>query len=255
MHPERLDEPKRWKKPQRIFINSMSDLFHDDVPEEFIREVFRVIAECPHHIFMILTKRPERMNDVVHRIYADGFAFGQEIYTQLQHVWLGVSIENQAAADERIPYLLETPAVIRFLSCEPLLGEVDLMNVQRTLMGRIDVLRGQRHVLRSIQQINKVNWVICGGESGHGARPVHPDWIRSLRDQCTATETSFFFKQYGEWAPIHELRANEPGIKGKQWHNFDPDTSVCRIGKKKAGRLLDGREWNEMPELPEVEKE
>lgn len=248
LFPERLIQPKRWKKPERIFVNSMSDLFHDDVPEEFIREVFRVMVECPQHTFMILTKRAKRMHDVVHKIYADGFASGQGIYTQLQNVWLGVSTENQAAADERIPYLLDTPASVRFLSCEPLVDEVDLMKIQRTAMGRIDVLRGQRHVLRSIQPVNKVDCVIVGGESGTGARPMHPKWARSLRNQCLTANVPFFMKQFGEWHPDKPERYSEA-------YKFGDGTWVYRVGKKKAGRLLDGREWNEIPCLSETEKE
>jgi protein gp37 len=120
---------------------------------------------------------------------------------------------------------------------EPLLGPVDL---------RAN-LPGERMLRWYRPMISMIDWVIVGGESGPGARPMHPEWARSLRDQCTAAGVPFLFKQWGEWAPRHDLQCNEPGIKGRVWHNFDPDTSVCNVGKKAAGRLLGGREWNEVP--------
>lgn len=273
LRPEKLDQPIRWTRPRRIFVNSMSDLFHEQVPDDFIDKVFAVIALSPQHTFQILTKRPKRMMEYLntpnrdeiigweaHKLYESiggNYKYVSSLVTRsgtisnvslqehpnawpLPNVWLGVSVENQRAADERIPLLLQTPAAVRFLSCEPLLGPVLLTGVGKKCYGCV---AGVPHRCRNIL----VDWVIVGGESGPGARPMHPDWVRSIRDQCVAAEVPFFFKQWGEWAQIHELRCNEPGIKGKLWYNFDPDTSVCRIGKKAAGRELDGRTWDEMP--------
>lgn len=267
--PEVLDQPLRWQRPRLIFVNSMSDLFHEEVPFDFIDQVFAVMALAPHHTFQILTKRPERMREYVQtrrenvveelafdppdgqqvidllggrweapqigeygRVEIPGYFDNVEIPWPLPNVWLGVSVEDQAAADERIPLLLQTPAAVRWLSCEPLLDEVDLNDYW-----------GE----------SGIDWVVVGGESGPHARPMHTDWARALRDQCLDAGVPFHFKQWGEWVQVHELRCNEPGIKGKPWYNFDPDTAVCRIGKKAAGRLLDGREWNEMPKLREVD--
>ncbi|TMV49383.1 phage Gp37/Gp68 family protein [Paenibacillus mesophilus] len=246
LRPDKLDQPLRWRRPRRIFVNSMSDLFHPDVQDDFIDQVFAVMALCPQHTFQILTKRPERMaqylnhssrkNDIETSAHGTSYrisGFGRldlkdedyDFQWPLPNVWLGVSVEIQKAADDRIPLLIETPAAVRFLSCEPLLGEV------------------------VVPWWNRIDWIIVGGEKGPGARPMHPDWARSLRDQCQAAGVPFFFKQFGEWAPVHELRCNERGIKGKPWFNFDPDTALCKIGKVAAGRLLDGREWNEFPEV------
>lgn len=215
-------------------MNRMADLFHKDVPFEFIKSVFATMNIASQHTFQVLTKRPDRMLEFVewyqHNFFIDDTSFEEAF----PNVWLGTSIENQTAADERVPLLLQVPAAVRFLSCEPLLGPVDLDRWITT--DEMGVPVGM-----------EIDWVIAGGESGPNARPMHPDWAMELRDQCQAAGVAFFFKQFGEWAPVHDLRCNEPGIKGKRWHTFDPDTSVCRIGKDRAGRLLDGREWNEFP--------
>ncbi|SFU70632.1 DUF5131 family protein [Alicyclobacillus macrosporangiidus] len=289
LHPDRLEEPLKWKKPRRVFVNSMSDLFHEQVPLEFIAEVFNVMAcataacgknhkhdeECwtgEPHTFQILTKRPERMMRVINEELPDyvghywpgdrPLCLALELNWPLPNVWLGVSAENQEAADERIPFLLKTQAAVRFVSCEPLLGPVNLRDIDLGTNGhglrfQLDSLTGWsrgsdeqtgRHRVSRNDEFGRIDWVIVGGESGPNARPMHPEWARSLRDQCQAAGVAFLFKQWGEWAPVHELRCNEPGICGRQWYNFDPDTAVCRIGKRAAGRLLDGRTWDEYPE-------
>lgn len=263
----RLEQPLKWRKPRRIFVNSMADLFHDDVPFDFIDQVFAVMALCQQHTFQILTKRPKRMLEyfAVNETRWDKLADIAPYMEQwgwispedaaniappgstlpkwprwpLPNVWLGTSVENQKEADERIPLLLETPAAVRFLSCEPLLGPVDL---EFTAQYEHPDNEGY-----GVTAIKGLDWVIVGGESGPNARPMHPDWAEGLRDQCEEYGVPFFFKQWGEWAPVHELRCNEPGIKGKPWYNFDPDTALCRIGKERAGRVLDGQEWNEFP--------
>lgn len=270
----KLTEPLSWKAPRRIFVNSMSDLFHEKVPDEWIAEIWRVMFKVQRHTYQVLTKRAERMAELTPRLV--------EVFGVLPNIWLGVSVEDQAAADERIPHLLRTPAAVRFLSVEPLLGPV-----------RIG-FRGQDSGYREKQRQRPVpessilnpdpclHWVIVGGESGPGARPMHPDWVRSIRDQCQAAGVPFFFKQWGEWAPLPELfdwSISEVGSNRsfvrvlrafKRKHGaarlldgrpegwdaamvrdgLPPDKGTMAmglIGKKRAGRDLDGREWSEFP--------
>lgn len=229
LHPERLDEPVHWRKPARVFVNSMSDLFHEDISDDFIGAIFRTMLVTPRHTFQILTKRPQRMLDWFSRFY----------YNQKPslNVWLGVSVENQHFADERIPLLMQTPAAVRFISAEPLLEKLSIVPV--------------------------VDWVICGGESGPGARPMHPEWARTLRDRCVNYKIPFFFKQWGEWGIADGdpekwiiARSGEGSRLGSfqngKWlertvGNGPGIIVMNRVGKKKAGRLLDGREWNEYP--------
>ncbi len=182
------------------------------------------------HTYIILTKRPERMH---HELI--NFA------TQ-PNVWLGVSVEDQQTADERIPWLLKTPAAVRFVSVEPMLGAVDLM-------GFLPLAQSDIHgVVYSPVGGPFIDWVICGGESGPGARPMHPDWARSLRDQCRGANVPFFFKQWGEWIAEGQYAAIDgtwkPTTPDKQ---FADGTFVFRIGKKAAGRKLDGEEWDGFP--------
>jgi len=282
--PEKLTIPLRWKKPRRIFVNSMSDLFHEDVPFEFIAIVFGVMAACQQHTFQVLTKRAERMQEILPEIahprlrhvpdYArhlvEPLTKAPRVPWPLPNVWLGVSVEDQQRADERIPLLLKTPAAVRFLSCEPLLGPLDIyygLQSERDLYSRDD-----RFGIPNNASTAKVDWVIVGGESGPHARPMHPDWARSLRDQCQAAGVPFFFKQWGEWAPIENHRVMVPKAQGgnygilpggekvfgsdsRQLHIWpdkigrDDSFSCLKVGKKAAGRLLDGREWNEFPEV------
>ncbi len=231
-HPERLDAPLRWTKPRKIFVNSMSDLFHEDVPDDFIDRVFAVMALSPQHTFQILTKRPERM--LAYMTHGDGFGrwgfidgrarqidqqqhgrrfpSGKILIGPLPNVWLGVSVEDQAAADERIPLLLKTPAAVRWISAEPLLGAVELTRVclfNGGSMGRfVDALRGHQWDESGYEGggapladdppgCARLDWVVVGGESGPKARPMHPNWAGSLRDQCAASGVDFFMKQMG----------------------------------------------------------
>lgn len=224
LHESELMRPTTWRnKPRRIFVNSMSDLFHEDVPFSFIYKVFAVMDVCRMygHTFQILTKRPGRMLEFMnaHVSYT--------INSPLDNVWLGVSVEDQKTADERIPLLLQTPAAVRFLSCEPLLGPI---NIAHSLM------YGQWNLNADLHHTQKINWVIVGGESGRNARPMHPDWVRSLRDQCHAAGVPFFFKQWGEWAPSDLLMPfkSEP---------------VFKVGKKKSGNYLDGKQHLEFPNV------
>lgn len=173
-----LTIPLRWKKPRRIFVDSMSDLFHPDVPEKYIDRVFEVMSLSPRHTFQVLTKRPERMHELLTRWAQDG-------YRGAPNVWLGTSVESQKYADERIPILLDTPAAVRFISAEPLLGPIDLT----------DYLPGADYA--SQHHGRGLDWVIVGGESGPKARPFNFAWARSLRDQCRDASTAFYLKQLG----------------------------------------------------------
>jgi len=194
--PKQLDTPLTWKKPTTIFVNSMSDLFHKDLPVEYVQEVFRVMEQASWHQFQVLTKRatriPQLMNSLPWPI----------------NVWMGVSVEREQEA-WRIPYLREVPAAVRFLSVEPLLGPIPDLDLEG------------------------IDWVIVGGESGTGARPMDPDWVREIRDRCVGASVPFFFKQWGT------LRNNPD--------RSDPTRKGKKGGKAKGGRTLDGRTWNEMP--------
>jgi len=189
LRPERLEQPLTWTEPRMIFVNSMSDLFHEDIPDKFIESVLGVMAKADWHTFQILTKRSERLAQLAPRL------------SWPDNVWMGVSVENQRWTC-RIDDLRKVPAKVHFLSCEPLLGAL-----------RLD-LQG-------------IDWVIVGGESGPRARPMKPEWVRDIRQQCQEAGVPFFFKQWGAY--------NEAGE---------------RLGKKRAGRLLGERTWDSMPIVP-----
>ena len=182
---ERLTQPLSWKRPRMIFVNSMSDLFHKDVPTEFIDKVFETMEKADWHVFQVLTKRSPLMRDYLRHRYGSRLA--------PRHIWCGVSVEDNKAA-ARIRHLQDAPLSTRFLSIEPLLGPV----------GDIDT--------------EGISWVIVGGESGPGARPMNADWVREIRDNCVDSQVPFFFKQWGG------------------------------VFKKRTGRILDGRTWDEMPQ-------
>jgi protein gp37 len=222
-HPERLDIPLHWKKPQRIFVDSMSDLFHEDIPEGFIDLVFdRVNYDGISHLtFLILTKRPERMKS-----YINGLDFKLP-----DNVWLGVSVEDQKTADERIPLLLQTPAAVRFISVEPMLENInisDALNGCPRPLGEhfvthemaIDAgdpsMEGMSMGVEWEQTAPPINWVICGSESGAKARPFDIDWVRSLRDQCVAAGVPFFLKQM----PVNGKLAKMPELDGVVWDQY-----------------------------------
>lgn len=184
-HPERLVEPLHWKKPRRVFVNSMSDLFHEDVPTEFIARIWRVMRRADRHTFQVLTKRATRMREVL---------VGCKI--PIWNIQLGVSVENQKQADERIPLLLQTPAAVRFLSIEPQLEAVDLTCFLGKLPEDDD----------GAPYPGNISWVICGGESGPGARPFNLAWAESLLEQCKAAGVPFFMKQMGSHPQVHSCR-------------------------------------------------
>ena len=235
LHMDHLRDPLHWRKHRRVFVCSMGDLFHPDVPRAWIDEVFMIMDMSPRHTFMILTKRPDRMCEYVTDLLMSRTMRMSAPLQILPNVWMNVSVENQEAADERIPWLLNTPAKVRGVSCEPLLGPVDL---SWSLL-----YNGMHHGNVYYQ---KLDWVIVGGESGSGARPMHPDWARSLRDQCQGAGVPFFFKQFGRW--IYDDNPTNPTWPDGTPVSPDDHPVVLRdVGKKAAGRLLDGREWNEYP--------
>jgi len=188
--PEKLAEPLRWKTPRTIFVNSMSDLFHKDVPDDYIAAVADVMTRARWHTFQVLTKRADRMRDLLRSRLS--------LASEQKHIWWGVSVENQKHGLPRIDCLREAPAKIRFLSIEPLLEDLGEIN------------------------LNGIHWVIVGGESGHGARPMSESWVTSIRDQCERAGVRFFFKQWG-------------GVR-----------------KSKTGRKLAGRTYDEMPDRLEL---
>lgn len=240
MHPDKLTDPLTWTKPRRVFVNSMSDLFHAEVTEPFIDLVFAAMLLSPQHTFQILTKRPQRMYRYLSNEYIRGRVLmavdvllarpGFERQRQeakyelignrllkswpLANCWIGTSVENQDAA-YRIDWLVKTPAAVRFISAEPLLGPLDLSRWLRTwpVIEATSAFGGE--IAHGAGPL--VDWLITGGESGPSARPCDPDWVRSIRDQCVAAGVAYFHKQWG-------------GIRPKS-----------------GGRLLDGREWSEFP--------
>jgi len=183
VHKDKLYEPLSWKKPRRVFVNSMSDLFHPRVPRNLILEIFDVMGEAHQHQFQVLTKRPRRMAPIV-----EDWCLTRA-HEPLSNVWLGTSVENQEWADRRVPLLVQAPAAVRFLSCEPLLGAI------------------------TIQDTTKLDWVIVGGESGPQARSMDAEWVRSLRDQCRSANVAFFFKQWGGRTP----KAGGRVLDGRTW--------------------------------------
>jgi protein gp37 len=311
-----LAQPLHWRQPKKVFVCSQTDLFGEWVPDDVIDRVFAVMqhAVSRGHVFQVLTKRAGRMRDY----FDDSTLYGRLLKRldivraewnklpviplsdphrfSLLNVWLGVSVEDQKRADERIPLLLQTPAAVRWISAEPLLGPVDLYRWLNILWqcsgcreyfsdslpldkkcpscGRIGYWTGS-HIFngnpgrKHCQRGSGIDWVVAGGESGPGARPMHPDWLTSLRDQCTAAAVPFLFKQWGEWAPVGPVKARQAYvcescgqsgdfIKENLEHHHamtghkDGFQNVYRVGKKAAGRMLDGREWNEYPEAVNV---
>jgi protein gp37 len=192
LHPDRLEQPLKRHKPARIGVCFSGDLFHLAIPMSFIAKVFNVMRNAEQHQFLLLTKRPHQMAEILCDWKSHGNPYGW-VESPLPNVWAGVSIEDQATADEGIPLLLDTPATLRYVSYEPALGPVDFCNLQNL---RFDALYGVAEGTR------KINWVICGGESGPGARPMNPVWARSVRDQCRGAGVPFFMKQMSGREPI-----------------------------------------------------
>ena len=291
----------------KVFSNSMSDFFDNEVPDEWRDAAMAVIALTPHLDWLVLTKRPKVMRAYLTvtraRFASETLGSYQMIYNAmgrlgraqlndphpyrkafpqgmpwpLPNLWLGVTAEDQKMADLRIPDLLATPAVRRFVSCEPLLGPVDLTKVNcRTEEDHekwTDALRGTTTMWNHERAGGwggiapaRLGWVIVGGESGRAARPMHPDWARSLRDQCEAAQVSYFFKQWGEWQTVYDRDLDDPdwrrapatsldgghngrylNLAGGWGFHGERVVFVKRVGTKRAGNLLDGRKWEEFP--------
>ena len=279
-----LMEPLRKKRPRRIFVCSMTDLFYEGVPDEWIDRIMAVTALAREHQFQVLTKRAERMHSYFRagpsvlrdRWFAVGLAFVRDDLSgewldncviPLPNVWLMVSAEDQKNADERIPYLLSTPAAVRGVSLEPLLGPINLREIWARMSS------GGMAMWDSLSNVPQLDWVIGGGESGPNARPMHPEWARSLRDQCKAAGVAFHFKQWGSWAPWSiksTIEANKRGtymlpdgssplgddMRALARMPADEITAALRLpgvtymaylGKGAAGRMLDGRTHDAMP--------
>lgn len=303
--PRKLTGQANWRKPlqwdraaakegvrRRVFCASLADVFDAEVDDVWRDDLFFLIDSTPNLDWLLLTKRPE-----IARQY-----LAEEAREPRPNVWLGTTVENQAAADDRIPFLLQIPAAVRFLSCEPLLGPVDASLWLRDPLHccwncGTEIFRGygnsyedERSLLGSCVRCNssldgtrKIDWVIAGGESGPGARPAHPDWFRTLRDQCAAAGVAFHFKQFGEWAPLPEPFRYSPAMgsgcneynvalnafarrhgasrllddRSEGWDHAmirdgtglqHGEIAIGRVGTKRAGRELDGRTWDEFPE-------
>jgi protein gp37 len=275
-------EPRRWSaaaqaagERHRVFCASMADVF-EDLPElaPLRARLHGLIAATEHLDWLLLTKRPENADRLWNQAQYDAFNGADSIGpTWAPNVWLGTTVEDQRRADERIPHLLDVPARVRFLSCEPLLGLVDLTRVAafpsppwpKPIDGDpwLDALGGfgmrpspLTGTLIATQLPHQIDWVIVGGESGFGARPMHPDWARSLRDQCASANVPYFFKQWGEFKTIYEntnvaLGKNDRWLNLAGGHGFHGQRVVAarRVGKKAAGRLLDGRTHDAFPEV------
>lgn len=284
LHENRLLQPLKWTRPRKVFVNSLSDMFHDEVPDDFIIRVFAMMALAQHHTFQLLTKRHGRMRSLLsNKRFRQGpsgwlsfedcvrnVAFNErnnlltsrgfqslpnpdDLSWPLPNVWLGVSVEDQSAADLRIPALRQTPAAVRFLSCEPLLGDVTLTSLDTTP--------------NDSTETGAVDWVIVGGESGPKSRPMHPTWAVSLQAQCERHDIAYFFKQYGDWAPVENLddthdRAPQPDdlwlpVIGDGITAADADPATVgtldrpalmrRVGKNTAGRMINGRTHDGLP--------
>jgi len=227
LHPDRLTRPLHWKKPQRIFVGSMSDLFHDRVPLPFILSILAIIRSAPQHTFMMLTKRAERMQEILS-------VFNQDLLPTLPNLWAGVSVEDQPTADRRIPIILRTNAAVRFVSYEPAIAAVKFGT------WLYDGYNNGEHA-------PELDWIITGGESGPRARPSDPNWFRAVRDECQAAGVPFFFKQWGLWRPVRDQRHPHHPLHEFRDAKFGAPILVERAGIKESGRLLDGREWSEFP--------
>jgi protein gp37 len=269
--PRRRTSPQNWQKPrrwnaqaeafhathgrrQRVFCASLADVFDNAVDPAWRSDLWALIRDCDQLDWLLLTKRPQNMAKMLPPDWNDGWP----------NVWLGTSAGTQKTADQNIPHLLNTPAAIRFVSAEPMLGALDLTKIFRNQMWGVNALTGAAiskagHITPEFT--NRIDWVICGGESGTHARPMHPDWARSLRDQCEQTGTALLFKQWGEWGPddFSDTAAKclwmstdgtliDGGIlEVEQTDCAKPVILVVRHGKAHTGRMLDGVEWNGVP--------
>lgn len=253
-------QPIKWNREaertgirKRVFCASLADVFDNQVPAEWRDDLWHMIALTPRLDWLLLTKRPQNIRKMLPldpvgpldvKAWGDGWP----------NVWLGTTAENQEEFDRRWPHLARIPAAVRFISYEPALGPLDLAET----FGLYSAGEGHLGTRVGSRWATSPDWVIGGGESGGGARPAHPDWFRTVRDQCVAASVPFHFKQWGEWAPEPEWYADHkvslPCLTFKDGQITEDgyyDTVIVRVGKKGAGALLDGREWREFPNQPE----
>lgn len=275
-HQRRRTSAANWRRPlawdraaaragkrTRVFCASLADVFDNDrsITSGWRGDLWHLIHRTPHLDWMLLTKRPQNISRYLRpekygRLppWGDGWP----------NVWLGTTVEDQTEADRRIPHLLAVPAKVRFLSCEPLLGPVELwrwigvhhhpdnnLKDQETRDAIFTIIAAARAKFRKENGHHGLDWIICGGESGPGARPMNPQWARSLRDQCVAAGVAFHFKQWGEWAPWDDDNWSLPGgwddVEAHERARMLGGVEFLKVGKARAGRLLDGREWNQVP--------
>lgn len=286
IHEDLLTLPFTWKKPRTVFVNSMSDLFHANVPISFLHKVYAIMALCPKHTFIIVTKRPENSKAYFdigkeklvscweNATYEMGLSDKDEDtdapacalynYTEknwpLPNVWHLVSTEDQTTFRERVNLLLQIPSRVYGISAEPLLGPIDL---EEYVLLRKDGTYPFRNLAEKhrTKYIDLLDWIVCGGESGHHGRPMHPDWPRSMKNTCVKAKKPFFFKQWGEYLPY--IKSEMKPFQKIVWigretaeladdsksfnYPYDFHEMMAKVGKKKAGRLLDGKEWNQFP--------
>lgn len=279
-HRDKLDKPLSWRKSRMCFVCSMGDLFHPEMDYEYLKQIFAAmlipnIHTGAKHTFQVLTKRPDMMAEFMVRLKPDDLVdiaidiaiskwgpviggnddwwketngpYIRDAITSKwppPNIWMGTSIEDQASAEFRLGHLMLTNAAVRFVSCEPLLSDIDFMSQGLEFWSPLDTSRLH----------GGLDWVIVGGESGPGARPMHPNWVRSIRDQCQAADIPFMFKQWGAWSPetVEGVEVQVFGLPSNQCvASGDGKTNhilYTRVGKKAAGRELDGRIWDEYPE-------
>jgi protein gp37 len=242
VHPDRLDIPLRRRKPTVYSI--WNDWAHEGIASDFLDETFEIIEKCPQHTFLLCTKRATDAVEIMDFIGMSEDSPPLEM--DFKNVYFGLTVCNQEEADEKIPIFLQVPGK-KFLSLEPMLGPIDLTAIQHDGMVEINILNGDHGVYRPLQgrSDKKIDAVILGGETGPGARPMHPDWVRSVRDQCSAADVPFFFKQWGEWTNDIDSSLRCKSFIFNPIGNRLP-VQMYRVGRNKAGRLLDGREHNEL---------
>lgn len=226
----RINLPIRWLKPRRIFVNSTSDLFHENLDPNMIHRIFDVMMKADHHVFQVLTKRARNMMEFVQdRVEKQG--------PISKNIWLGISVENQKTADLRTPYLSRTPCAVKFISAEPLLGEI---------------------YFSSVGGSSDIHWIVVGGESGAKARPMNPNWVYTIKDFANKNNIAFFFKQWGEWAQKEDVKdvgaIRRINNGSAPVHIFNDGESVYRVGKRISGNLLLGERWLAMPDGESLEK-
>jgi protein gp37 len=253
-HEDTLDIPMKWTKPRTVFVNSMSDLFHKDLPFSFILQVFQTMQLTPYHTYLVLTKRPEIALEFW-KWMKDQMPKGGQGWTPPRNLWMGTSANDQESANIRVPKLLDLKGVLRFLSYEPATGPLDLRKIEPAIWRpTFDALAGIETFGDYINRdAPRLHWIICGGESGPKAVPMHPAWARKVRDDCKATGVPFFFKQFGAWAPTTFLDGQGvPTVRFTHEKNIftftDPGQNMIKVGKHRSGHQLDGETIQQFPE-------